>query len=208
MLMGLGNGAVFKLVPEHFPKDTGTVTGLVGALADSEASSPPLLLGVFRDQLGVIWPGFLLAVRHRAPATRRQPARLSARATSRGRSPFRSPRARRSSESERGAWAALVTATLAAAIVVGSRTLQHFDAALVGYTFATLFAGLRHQLPVRHVAAASADPHVLAPRVAGVLLPAARWPATRLVWDGGRFWNSPPTLTSFAAAGFAASRTG
>ena len=39
-----------------------------------------------------------------------------------------------------GAWAALVTATLAAAIVVGSRNLQHFDAALVGYTFATLFA--------------------------------------------------------------------
>ena len=34
----------------------------------------------------------------------------------------------------------LVTATLAAAIVVGSRNLQHFDAALVGYTFATLFA--------------------------------------------------------------------
>ena len=30
--------------------------------------------------------------------------------------------------------------TLAAAIVVGSRNLQHFDAALVGYTFATLFA--------------------------------------------------------------------
>src|SRR4051812_38115748 len=28
MLMGLGNGAVFKLVPERFPKDTGTVTGL------------------------------------------------------------------------------------------------------------------------------------------------------------------------------------
>jgi hypothetical protein len=39
-----------------------------------------------------------------------------------------------------GAWAALVTATLAAAIVVGSRNLQHFDAALIGYTFATLFA--------------------------------------------------------------------
>ena len=39
-----------------------------------------------------------------------------------------------------GAWAALVTAALAAAIVVGSRNLQHFDAALVGYTFATLFA--------------------------------------------------------------------
>jgi hypothetical protein len=39
-----------------------------------------------------------------------------------------------------GAWATLVMAGLAAAIVVGSRNLQHFDAALVGYTFATLFA--------------------------------------------------------------------
>ena len=33
-----------------------------------------------------------------------------------------------------------VTLVLAAAIVVGSRELAHFDAALVGYTFATLFA--------------------------------------------------------------------
>jgi len=32
-LMGLGNDAVFKLVPERFPTETGTVTGLVGALA-------------------------------------------------------------------------------------------------------------------------------------------------------------------------------
>src|SRR3954451_16869225 len=35
---------------------------------------------------------------------------------------------------------ALATLILAALIVLGSRTLQHFDAALVGYTFATLFA--------------------------------------------------------------------
>ncbi|HWN83563.1 MAG TPA: MFS transporter, partial [Vicinamibacterales bacterium] len=48
MLMGLGNGAVFKLVPEHFPKDTGTVTGLVGALGGLGGFFPPLLLGVFR----------------------------------------------------------------------------------------------------------------------------------------------------------------
>src|SRR5947199_5677561 len=33
-----------------------------------------------------------------------------------------------------------VTAVLAGLIVVGSRNLNHFDAALVGYTFATLFA--------------------------------------------------------------------
>ncbi|HVU99794.1 MAG TPA: MFS transporter, partial [Verrucomicrobiae bacterium] len=31
-LLGLGNGAVFKLVPEFFPRETGTVGGLVGAL--------------------------------------------------------------------------------------------------------------------------------------------------------------------------------
>ena len=31
LLLGLGNGAVFKLVPQYFPLETGTVTGLVGA---------------------------------------------------------------------------------------------------------------------------------------------------------------------------------
>lgn len=36
--------------------------------------------------------------------------------------------------------ALLLTAALAGFIVVGSRNLAHFDAALVGYTFATLFA--------------------------------------------------------------------
>jgi hypothetical protein len=38
------------------------------------------------------------------------------------------------------AWGAFATALLAALIVMGSRSLNHFDAALVGYTFATLFA--------------------------------------------------------------------
>jgi hypothetical protein len=37
-------------------------------------------------------------------------------------------------------WAVLVTGILARLIVLGSRDLEHFDAALVGYTFATLFA--------------------------------------------------------------------
>ena len=139
MLMGLGNGAVFKLVPEHFPKDTGTVTGLVGALGGLGGFFPPLLLGVFRDRLGVIWPGFLLLsatalalraanqrVFHPGDVAWTQSLPVAARqALERVRA---------------GAWAALVTAALAAAIVVGSRNLQHFDAALVGYTFATLFA--------------------------------------------------------------------
>jgi hypothetical protein len=38
------------------------------------------------------------------------------------------------------AWGLLFTALLALLIVIGSRNLDHFDAALVGYTFATLFA--------------------------------------------------------------------
>ncbi len=39
-----------------------------------------------------------------------------------------------------GIWGTLFTGILAILIVVGSRNLQHFDAALVGYTFAVLFA--------------------------------------------------------------------
>ncbi len=38
------------------------------------------------------------------------------------------------------AWALAITLVLAAAVVVGSRDLDHVDAALVGYLFATLFA--------------------------------------------------------------------
>ena len=139
VLMGLGNGAVFRLVPEHFPKDTGTVTGLVGALGGLGGFFPPLLLGVFRDSLGVIWPGFALlsatALLMRAANQRvfhpSDVAWTRALPTS-ARQAFERIRA--------GAWATLVTLFLTAAIVVGSRRLQHFDAALVAYTFATLFA--------------------------------------------------------------------
>ncbi len=38
------------------------------------------------------------------------------------------------------AWATAITTALAVLILLGSRNLAHFDAALVGYTFATLFA--------------------------------------------------------------------
>jgi len=39
-----------------------------------------------------------------------------------------------------GSWALALTSALGLLIVLGSRNLDHFDAALVGYTFATLFA--------------------------------------------------------------------
>jgi NNP family nitrate/nitrite transporter-like MFS transporter len=60
VLLGLGNGAVFKLVPQHFPRSTGTVTGLVGAMGGLGGFFPPLVLGFLRDHVGILWPGFLL----------------------------------------------------------------------------------------------------------------------------------------------------
>src|SRR5262249_60179699 len=59
-LLGNENGAVLKLVPEYFPKEVGTVTGLVGAMGGLGGFFPPLLLGYFRDHLHTIWPGFAL----------------------------------------------------------------------------------------------------------------------------------------------------
>jgi NNP family nitrate/nitrite transporter-like MFS transporter len=57
--LGLGNGAVFKLVPQYFPKETGTVTGLVGAFGGLGGFFPPLLLGVIRDATGGYAWGFV-----------------------------------------------------------------------------------------------------------------------------------------------------
>lgn len=59
-LLGLGNGAVFKLVPQYFPLETGTATGLVGALGGLGGFFPPLLLGFFCDYAGTTWPAFVL----------------------------------------------------------------------------------------------------------------------------------------------------
>ena len=51
-LLGIGNGAVFQLVPRYFPTQRATVTGLVGAMGGMGGFFPPLLLGMFRDRLG------------------------------------------------------------------------------------------------------------------------------------------------------------
>ena len=60
-LLGNGNGAVFKLVPQYFPKEVGTVTGLVGAMGGLGGFFPPLLLGFFRDHLHTSLAGFRVA---------------------------------------------------------------------------------------------------------------------------------------------------
>jgi len=138
-LLGIGNGAVFQLVPRYFPAQRATVTGLVGAMGGMGGFFPPLLLGIFRYRFGVSWPGFLLLsgvacllwwmnARLFLPREVELAAALP-------------PEFIRTADKVRaGAWATLWTGVLIAAIVLGSRNLQNFDPALVIYTFAIIFA--------------------------------------------------------------------
>jgi MFS transporter, NNP family, nitrate/nitrite transporter len=138
-LLGLGNGAVFKLVPQYFPSATGTVTGLVGAMGGLGGFFPPLLLGVFRDRLGAVWPGFVL-LSLTAVALGRVNARLFLPRDEAAEIELPAHLRRTADRLRAGAYATLWTGLLVAAIVVGSRNLQNFDAALVLYTFAVVFA--------------------------------------------------------------------
>ncbi|HXU36575.1 MAG TPA: MFS transporter [Blastocatellia bacterium] len=58
--IGLGNGAVFKLVPEYFPNSVGSVTGLVGAAGGLGGFFPPLIVGGVRQATGAFTWGFVL----------------------------------------------------------------------------------------------------------------------------------------------------
>jgi NNP family nitrate/nitrite transporter-like MFS transporter len=58
--LGLGNGAVFKLVPSFFPKETGAVTGLVGAVGGLGGFFPPIVMGIIRDGTGDYAIAFML----------------------------------------------------------------------------------------------------------------------------------------------------
>jgi NNP family nitrate/nitrite transporter-like MFS transporter len=58
--LGLGNGAVFKLVAQFFPGRTGTVTGIVGAAGGLGGFFPPLIMGAVRQALGSYTVGFVL----------------------------------------------------------------------------------------------------------------------------------------------------
>ena len=60
ILCGLGNGGVFKLVPQYFPQQVGTVTGLVGAAGGLGGFFPPLELGLFQELTHSYAPGFIL----------------------------------------------------------------------------------------------------------------------------------------------------
>jgi NNP family nitrate/nitrite transporter-like MFS transporter len=138
-LLGVGNGAVFKLVPQFFPTATATVTGLVGAMGGLGGFFPPLVLGFFRDSLGAVWPGFgLLALTAAGLWIVNAKVFLPRQRASERAAPLLPSRL--AEQLRAAAWATMATGLLAAAIVVGSRNLQNFDPALVIYTFAVVFA--------------------------------------------------------------------
>jgi MFS transporter, NNP family, nitrate/nitrite transporter len=58
-LFGLGNGAVFQLVPQRFPKEIGVVTGIVGAAGGVGGFFLPVLFGTVRQATGSFSGGFL-----------------------------------------------------------------------------------------------------------------------------------------------------
>jgi MFS transporter, NNP family, nitrate/nitrite transporter len=58
--IGLGNGAVFKLVPEYFPQSVGSATGIVGAAGGLGGFFPPLALGLIKQETGSFTIGFIL----------------------------------------------------------------------------------------------------------------------------------------------------
>jgi len=58
-LLGMGNGAVFQLVPQRFPERIGLVTGLVGAAGGLGGFFLPTLLGAAKDYTGGYSAGLL-----------------------------------------------------------------------------------------------------------------------------------------------------
>ena len=59
-LLGMGNGAVFQLVPQRFPDRIGLVTGIVGAAGGLGGFFLPSVLGAIRDHYGTYAPGLVL----------------------------------------------------------------------------------------------------------------------------------------------------
>ena len=58
-LLGMGNGAVFQLVPQRFPKEIGVTTGIVGAAGGFGGFLLPTVLGTLKQATGSFSGGFL-----------------------------------------------------------------------------------------------------------------------------------------------------
>lgn len=58
-VLGVGNGAIFQLVPQRFPDEVGAVTGFVGAAGALGGFVLPFGLGLLEQATGSFAPGFL-----------------------------------------------------------------------------------------------------------------------------------------------------
>lgn len=62
-MLGMGNGAVFQLVPQRFPERIGVLAGLVGAAGGFGGFLLPSVLGAIKDRTGQFsWGLYLIAV--------------------------------------------------------------------------------------------------------------------------------------------------
>ncbi|TFE31710.1 nitrate/nitrite transporter [Cohnella luojiensis] len=59
-LLGMGNGAVFQLVPQRFRKEIGLITGIVGAAGGLGGYFLPKILGNIKEFTGSYTTGFLI----------------------------------------------------------------------------------------------------------------------------------------------------
>jgi NNP family nitrate/nitrite transporter-like MFS transporter len=57
-LLGMGNGSVFQLVPQRFPREIGVITGVVGAAGGVGGFILPNILGSLKDVTGSFGGGF------------------------------------------------------------------------------------------------------------------------------------------------------
>lgn len=60
MSLGMGNGAVFQLVPQRFQKEIGVITGIVGAAGGVGGFFVPNLLGSLKQITGTYATGFAI----------------------------------------------------------------------------------------------------------------------------------------------------
>ncbi|RSK56649.1 MFS transporter [Bacillus canaveralius] len=59
MCLGMGNGAVFQLVPQRFQKEMGMLTGIIGAAGGIGGFFLPTLLGLVKGATGTYAAGFI-----------------------------------------------------------------------------------------------------------------------------------------------------
>jgi len=57
-MLGMGNGSVFQLVPQRFPKQVGIMTGIVGAAGGLGGFFLPSMLGAIKGRMGTFGFGF------------------------------------------------------------------------------------------------------------------------------------------------------